>query len=150
MAELLARGEKDLQARLGLAFPPGPPYAGGSSLVVWRYARREETILELVRYLISREVQARYPPLVTHLPARSDVLDEPPYTTDPILSGFARLARGARAFPRIKLGGLLEERFCTAVSRIWQQIAAHPAVDVDALIQQEMDRLARRFRGWSS
>lgn len=136
--------------RLGLALPPGAPYAGGSSLVIWKDTRNEDAAVQLVQYLTGRDAQANYPLLVNHLPARADVLAEPPYSTNPLLKGFVNLANAARAFPTIQLGGMLEGLYGTAITRIWKKVAVDPGVDTAPLIQREMAILARRFQSWVS
>ncbi|MFZ6027894.1 MAG: extracellular solute-binding protein [Chloroflexota bacterium] len=135
---------------LGLALPPGAPYAGGSSLAIWKNAPNAHHAANLVKYLTSHDAQVKYPLMVNHLPARADALLVAPFSENPHLQSFIRLASAARAFPTIKLGGMLEGLYGAAVVRIWSQIAANPRCDIDTLIKRELAILGRRFQGWVS
>jgi multiple sugar transport system substrate-binding protein len=148
VTELISKADHPLRAQLGLALPPGPAYAGGSSLVIWKNTRNVPEALQLIRYLTCREAQISYPVQIDHLPARQDVLDQPPFSTDPILTGFVHLSNEARPFPPIKLGGLLQTLYCHSIGRLWARVASEPELDLKAAIQDEMTLLSRRFEKW--
>jgi multiple sugar transport system substrate-binding protein len=148
VAALLADPNHPLRSRLGLALPPGPGVNGGSSLAIWNYTRYEQEAIRLVEFLLGYDAQLAYPLIVNHLPARKDALETPPFATDPILQGFATFAQKGRAFPNIKLCGLLEGFYHAAISRIWTQVATNPRIDCDALLESELNALEKRFQGW--
>lgn len=148
VTEIIADSAHPLRSLLGIALPPGAPFAGGSNLVLWKNTRNEQDGLELIRYLTGRNAQTTYPLQVNHLPARQEVLDQPPYATDSILSGFVRLVNAARPFPAIQLGGLLETLYCTSIARIWKRIAHDPQLNLKDAINSEMSLLSRRYEKW--
>ena len=104
--------------------------------------------MQLIRYLTDREAQANYPVQIDHLPVRQEVLDQPPFSTDTILSGFVRMADTARPFPTIKMGGLLQTLYCTSIARLWAHIASEPELDLKDAIQDEIKMLSRRIETW--
>lgn len=145
---------KDVQpekrAKLGVALPPGPPYVGGSSLIIWKHARHEQAALDLIRYLVSYEAQVEYCQRIGYLPVRLDALAQPPYSTDYLYRNFAQALEKGRIFPTIKLGGLLEDRLSTVLDQIWHDIIADPDVDLEATISKWINPLVRRFELWAS
>jgi multiple sugar transport system substrate-binding protein len=146
--DLISNANHPLRPQLGLALTPGPAYAGGSSLVIWKNTRNYQDAVQLIRYLTDREAQANYPVQIDHLPVRQEVLDQSPFSTDPILSGFVRMADTARPFPTIKMGGLLQTLYCASVARIWAHIASEPNLDLKDAIQDEMKTLSHRIETW--
>ncbi|MFZ6027895.1 MAG: extracellular solute-binding protein [Chloroflexota bacterium] len=150
VADIIAERTHPLRSRLGLSVPSGPPITAGSNLAVWNFSRYETEAVNLVKYLLDREVQRQYPLRVDHLPVRTDVIEETPYSDDPILAAFVQLAKKSRSFPNFQLCGLLEGMYNTAIRRIWSKIAAQPDAEIDVLIYQASQTLERRFRGWAS
>ncbi|HBX68055.1 MAG TPA: hypothetical protein DEH25_01335 [Chloroflexi bacterium] len=148
LSEMISTPDHPLRSQLGMAVSPGPVYAGGSSLVIWKNTHNEQEAVQLIRHLTSREAQASYPLQIEHLPARQEILDQPPFSTDPVLSGFVRLANGGRPFPTIKLGGLLQTLYCTSIGRIWMRVTNEPEMDLKATLQNEMALLSRRIQTW--
>jgi multiple sugar transport system substrate-binding protein len=149
VAELIEKPNHPLRSRLGLARLPGPGLNGGSSLAIWNFTRYEQEAFKLVHFLLDQPAQVAYYPLwVNHLPARADALTQHPFSTDPILQGFIQLAHNGRAFPNIKLCGLLEGFYNAMITRIWTQIATNPGLDLEVLVHHELTNLERRFQGW--
>jgi multiple sugar transport system substrate-binding protein len=138
----------EMRSRLGIALPFGVPMVGGSSLVVWASSRHEQTAVNLVQFLAGRTAQAIYPISLDHLPVRLDVLNEPPYTTDPILQGFSEALRRGRVFPTTKLSGLLEEHLGNALVNIWVSLFADPTANLEDLITSNLTSVARRYNNW--
>jgi multiple sugar transport system substrate-binding protein len=138
----------EMRSRLGVALPFGVPLVGSSSLVVWASSRNAQAAVSLVQFLAGRAAQAAYPISLDHLPVRLDVLDEPPYSTDPILQGFSDALRKGRAFPITKLSGLLEENLGNALVHIWTSLFADPAADLEDLIMRNLAPVARRYDNW--
>ena len=138
----------DRQAQLGVALAPGPLFAGSSSLVIWKNTRNEVDALKLVRYLLDAEGQKAYCLPGGYLPARLSVLNEPPYTDDPHLKVFAQSALTGRTFAHIKFSGLFEDLLSAAIGRIWAKIIANPRIDLDPIILEELEPIARRSSLW--
>jgi multiple sugar transport system substrate-binding protein len=139
----------ELRSKLGIAMPPGPPYVGGSSLIIWKHTRHESAALDLVRYLTSIDAQVAYCQKIGYLPVRNDALTRPPYSTDYLFRSFALALEKGRAFPNIKLSGLLEDRLATVLDQIWQNLYANPKIDLETDLHQWLDPLVRRFELWA-
>jgi multiple sugar transport system substrate-binding protein len=138
----------EMRSRLGVALPFGVPLVSGSSLVVWASSRYEQAAVRLVQFLTGRTAQAAYPISLDHLPVRLDVLNEPPYTTDPILKGLSEALRQGRVFPITKLSGLLEEHLGNALVNTWACLFADPAADPEDLIMSNLTSVVRHYNNW--
>ena len=133
--------------KLGIALPPGPPFVGAESLVIWQHASPANKRLasDLIALLTSPEVQAAFPRLAAALPVRLDVLATPPYSTDPYFRVFGEALSRGRSLPNIPLWGRIEEELVNGLARIWQQIAAHPDGVLESAILNELEPLAKRL-----
>jgi multiple sugar transport system substrate-binding protein len=139
----------DLRPKIGVTIPPGAPLIGGSSLVVWKHTHSDQDAVELIKFLLSKGAQVQYCQRLGYLPVRSDALQEPPYTTDPILRGFTQALHKGRLFPLIKLGGLLEEKLSTIFANIWARLAAGEDIDLDTTLASELKPIVRHFEQWA-
>jgi ABC-type glycerol-3-phosphate transport system substrate-binding protein len=137
-----------MRTRLGVALPFGVPLVGGSSLMVWKNCRNEQAAVGLVKFLTGRAVQTVYPTSLDYLPVRLDVMDEPPFTTDPILKGLSQALHQGRVFPVTKLSGLLEERLGAALVNIWASLFANSSNNVDELIDKHLAPVVRHYDNW--
>jgi multiple sugar transport system substrate-binding protein len=137
----------DVLANLGVTLPPGPPFVGGSGLVVWRHSRQEWDAVDLVRQLVSKENQLKYCQSIGYLPARLDVLNEPPYSTDPHYQVIVKALDVGRPFPTFRLWGLVEERLSAALNKVWDIILDDPSQDLDAVIAGQLKPLSQRLEG---
>ena len=146
---LLQNTPPELRSQLAVAMPPGPPYVGGSSLIIWRYTRHEQAALDVVRYLTSPEAQVEYAQKIGYLPVRNDALTRPPYSTDYMFRSFALALEKGRIFPNIKLSGLLEDRLSTVLDQVWRNVYANPKLDLQTDLHQWIDPLVRRFELWA-
>jgi multiple sugar transport system substrate-binding protein len=129
----------------GLAFPPGVPFVGGSSLIVWRHTPMAAAAVELVRSLTSARVQSTYPPHMGQLPVRLDALatlasgENPFYRI--LLEGF----KTSRSFRATSSWGLVEDKLSLTLTELWADLIAHPDQDLDAAIAKHLDPLAKRL-----
>jgi multiple sugar transport system substrate-binding protein len=135
----------DAPDRLGIAAPPGPSFVGGSALVIWQHTRRLQEAVELVRFLTGQQVQSDYVRRMQHLPARLDVLAEPPYTTDAHYQAMAEALRTGRTYPIVPKWGDIEKKLMETLTQLWNDLLADPEQDVEALAGQYLDALARRL-----
>jgi multiple sugar transport system substrate-binding protein len=131
--------------RLGVALPPGPPYVGGSNLVIWKHTRQRDVALRLIRNLISPDVQANFCQQIGLLPTRLEALQRPPYSTDPRYQVLAHAAQSGRSYPTLLRWGLIEENLSRTLMQIWSDLAANPRCDLDMLFGQRIDPLAKRL-----
>ena len=133
------------RATVGAALVPGVPFVGGSNLVIWNHTRHPEAAVELVRFLTSREAQIAYTARVDPLPTRLDALNAPRFADDPLYRVARDSLRVGRAFPAIPLWGLIEDGLTAACAWIWADLLANPDIDLDTVIRQHLDPLARRL-----
>ena len=129
---------------LGVALPPGPPYVGGSNLLVWAHTRHERQAVNLVQKLVSKEFQSAFCQKSGYLPIRLDVLSEPPYTTDPHLRVIVEALKSGRGYPSLRRWGLVEERLSIVFDRIWSTLFKNPDIGLETTLEQLMtlsDRL---------
>jgi multiple sugar transport system substrate-binding protein len=135
----------ELRSKLKVALPPGPPLVGGSSLVIWNATRVEELAFSLVKFLVSPEIQAFYPLQAGQMPVLREVLDQPPFTTEPLLQSYANVLAHGRMFPLVKLGGLLERQLAIALTNIWHMVLSDPATDLETILRRNLEPVARRY-----
>jgi multiple sugar transport system substrate-binding protein len=131
--------------QLGVALPPGPPYVGGSNLVIWKHTQQREAALRLVRSLINPDTQASFCQHIGLLPTRLEALQRPPYSTDPRYQALAQAARSGRSYPTLLRWGLIEENLSRTLMQIWSDLAANPHSDLDTLFSQRIDPLVKRL-----
>jgi multiple sugar transport system substrate-binding protein len=132
-------------ANAGVTFPPGVPFTGGSSLVVWQSTPRSRDALALVRYLVGQHVQSSYLSNVGLLPARIEAFSSLSSSSNPAASVLGQELKTGRSFPLFPLWGLVEERLSSAIGSIWQQFLTDPKVDLSELIERDLGLLARRL-----
>jgi len=135
----------DIASNLGLALTPGAQYRGGMSLVIWQHSRHPKEAIKLIRFLTDPAFQTTDLRRAGHLPARQQALDSPPFTTDPHFRLIGESLRSAQEFNAVYLWGLVEDRLTTAISALWQQIAADPNANVRDLVAGQLKPLAARL-----
>ncbi len=131
--------------QLSVALPPGPPYVGGSNLVIWKHTRQRDAAMRLIRSLISPDVQVSFCQHVGLLPTRLEALLHPPYSTDPRYQVLAQAARSGRSYPTLLRWGLIEENLSRTLTQIWSDLATNPHSDLDMLFAQRIDPLVKRL-----
>ena len=131
--------------QLGVALPPGPPYVGGSNLVIWKHTRQRDVALRLIHSLTNPDVQASFCHQVGLLPTRLEALQRPPFSTDPRYQVLAHAAQSGRSYPALLRWGLIEENLSHTLMQIWSDLAANPRSDLDVLFSQRINPLAKRL-----
>jgi len=137
-------------ANLGAALTPGVTWIGGTDLIVWqhvsRFSRtREALVMDLVRFLTSQSFQSAYGQRTNYLPVRHDVLDAPPFGTDPIYRTMVQGLRTGRTFPSIAAWGLVEDKIVPTLERIWRDVLTDSSQDLDAIIAKHIEPLTQRL-----
>lgn len=130
---------------LGIAPLPGIPYNGGSSLVIWRRSLQELPGLDLIRYLVSPEVQRRITQLHGVLPARLEVLTDPEVNQDPFFRVLSSNALRGRALPPVRLWAVIEERLVQTLGTIWKDVFSAGSGDLDSIVSGPITRLATQL-----
>jgi len=98
-----------------------------------------------VRFLTQASSLARcYGPLAA-LPPRLAALDAPELTGDPMLNVMGNAIRAGRAYPAFALWGLLEDKLVEALLKIGNQLLTQPDSDLEAVIRQHIEPVAKRL-----
>lgn len=137
----------ELLDRVGFTSPPGPPFVGGSHLVIWQYTRHEREAVQLVQALTSAASQKAYG-LGSLLPVRLDALAKLGE-----LAGqeetFARYVRQAlangRSFQSVYLWDIVEARLVAVMASIWDEILKSPEPDTGLILDRTLHTLAHRL-----
>ena len=146
LAQNILLNSPDLAPHLAIALPPGPPYIGGSSLVIWKHSFREAQAVQLVQYLLSQQAQIDYCRAYGNLPVRRDALAQSPYTDHPIYQGFVKAIEKGRIFPVFRLSGMVEERLSTALAQVWVELTQNPAAELEELLESLLKPTVVRLR----
>jgi multiple sugar transport system substrate-binding protein len=128
---------------LGIALPPGPPYKGGTNLVIWKHSRKAEQAKKWVEFLVSHSFQSQW--LSGNLPARCDALSLPFYSADPMYQTMIQAVEHGRAYSSSRLWGVVEDRLSRALSQIWLECIQNPQRPPIEILQQQLTPLARRI-----
>jgi ABC-type glycerol-3-phosphate transport system substrate-binding protein len=148
ISSILKKIPAEMQPKLAVALPFGFPLVGGSNLVVWSGTSNGEASIRLVEFLVGKKVQSTYPRSLDYLPIRMDVLNQPPYTTDPLLQGLSEAVSRGRIFPVTKLSGLLEEHLGNALVNIWATLFDDPEANLEELLSSRLTPVMRRYDNW--
>lgn len=134
-------------SRIGVALLPGPSFVGGTNLAVWKHVAydHDQVVTELVRYLVTSPALLEFYHQAGLLPARRDLLAQPPFSTEPHYQTIITALESGRPHSRITMWGLVEDRLTTTLAHIWDEVRANPAQDIAALIEENMVPLAQRL-----
>jgi multiple sugar transport system substrate-binding protein len=135
----------DIMDKVGLALPPGPAFVGGSNLIVWQHTQRVQEAVEMVRFLVSKQTQLDFCRAGGFLPARLDVLAEPPYATNAHYQVIVEALKTGRAFPIIPKWGDIEGELGRGLVWLWDTLLANPGMDSAVLVKPYIETTARRL-----
>ena len=113
--------------------------------MVWRHTHYPEEAVELIRFLISKEVQSEYCRHVNLLPVRTDMQTEAPYGTDPHYQTVFDILKNGRSYPAVPKWGLVEEKLNQSLTWLWDTVLTDPEQDLDGLVKPYMESIARRL-----
>jgi len=128
-----------------MAAQPGIPFIGGSNLIIWKHIppEQEKSALELIRYLTSTETMALLFQKTGLIPARLAALDQ--IESDPLYAPVVQSFKTGRAYKRIPMWGLVEDKLNKALNNIWQKIFSTPTPDIDRIILETLTPLEERL-----
>ncbi len=134
-------------SRIGVSLLPGPSFVGGTNLVIWKHVAydHDQTVIELARYLVTSPALLSFYHQSGLLPARRDLLEQPPFSTEPHYQKIIEALETGRPHPRIAAWGLVEDRLITTLAFLWDEVRAEPTRDVAALVEQHMVPLMQRL-----
>jgi len=129
---------------LGISSVLGSSFLGGSNLVIWRHVpiRNESLALELVRFLGSKEVQSAFNPKIGFFPTRPELLQEPPFVNDEFHQVLMKELNSGRSFPSITIWSIIENRLLNMLNHLWEEVLAHPNLDLDDVVTKQLNTLA--------
>jgi len=142
---LLQFASPEVIAQVGMAFPPGIPFVGGSHLVLWKHAVHDAAAVKLIRFLTGQHVQSSFGRRAGLLPTRHDVLSNPPFSDDPLYQVVAQGLRMGRSFPSVPLWGLVEEKLNEVLGHLWADLLADLHLDLGKAVAEHLEPLARRL-----
>jgi ABC-type glycerol-3-phosphate transport system substrate-binding protein len=148
MRMMLGGASTEILDDLGAAMPPGPPFVGGSDLVVWRHVPDDKAAagLALVKHLTSPKIQREICETTGLLPVRTALFEEAPYASNPHFRVFGEALRFGRSLPMIAFWGPLEDRLVQAFGAIWKDVAGHRGCTSDqSIILEHLEPVAKRF-----
>ena len=118
---------------------------GGSNLIVWKHVQpaQEALAVKLVRYLISTENMLTQFHDIGYIPANLDALDQ--VERDQTYLPLTQSLKIGRAFQRVPLWGLVEDKLVKGLNQIWQGIFATPEPNVAQIIENTLLPLEQRL-----
>lgn len=129
----------DMVRRVKIALPPGPPFVGGTVLVLWNHNRDLSTAIELIRALFMNPFYSRFCMATGHIPVQVNFADEEYMRLNhnlPMLQKAISVGRGLEHHP---LWGMVEERMIKAFGLAWQDIYSTPSLPTSAEIARIID-----------
>ncbi len=128
----------------GLALPPGKSaYLGGSHLVIWQHSLYEAEAMALVRHLAGAEMMTNLIQL-GFLPARLDVLNAPPFSTDPDYGLLVECVRRGRPISPGRRWAALEVRINEFVLKLFSDLFSNPEIDVAREVDYRLRSLSEK------
>jgi ABC-type glycerol-3-phosphate transport system substrate-binding protein len=137
-----------LFSRLRAAIPPATPFIGGTNLVVMNHlsARYEQSAINLILHLTSKEFITNFAPMAGYdLPARADVLEEPPFVNNPFMPVLVQALQVGRSIPNILRWSIVEDKLTETFAKIWMEIKCQPEQPLNAIISEHLKPLAQRL-----
>ncbi len=135
----------ELKDSIRTALPPGVPFVGGSNLVWWKHSRQEKLASELIRFLMTKEVQSTFSQKARSLPVRLDALNNPPFSSDRLYQPMIEGSRLGRSYPASRMWGLIEDKLINELNAMWAEIFAHPGLDLDKFLVDRLVPLSQRI-----
>ena len=132
---------------IGVSSPPGPPFLGGSSLVVWKCVNESilGEVLKLLAVLTSPGPQKALFENKGLLPVNSEVLNAEPFTSDVNLKTMARAILRGRYLPTLPIWGHLESSLVRIFGLVWQSLKTNGLQMKPDLLLRHFAPLAKRF-----
>ena len=132
---------------LGITLPPGPPFVGGSNLVVWKFIPESkiETAIQLIQELLSFEIQHKVSSANGLIPVRKALLHRHPFSNNPQYELIQQASKMGRQLPTTHLWGTLESGLVQAFGDIWRDIRAGEFIHTDDVIRRHLSPLSERF-----
>jgi ABC-type glycerol-3-phosphate transport system substrate-binding protein len=137
----------DALSRIGVAPLPGPSFVGSTELVIWKHVPfdHERLAFDLVHFLVTSPALLGFYHQAGLLPARRDLLAQPPFSTDPHYQKIIEALAAGRTHSRISMWGLIEDRLTALLAGLWSELRADPTQDIAALVERNIIPLVQRL-----
>lgn len=134
-------------ANLGIALPPGPPFVGGSNLVIWKRedAKRSNDAVEWVRHLTSTESQKKVCEITGLLPAVKGLLSPENGNGNQFQEIFAKALKNGRPLPQVAFWGAIEAELVRVFGNIWSDLKEDPRYTVRSVVLSHLEPMAQIF-----
>ncbi len=96
-------------------------------------------------FLVSRRAQVDYYLATGFLPSRLDALSELTFEPGSLAQTFDRSFRTGQPYESMSMWTTIEHQLSLALDQVATEVMANPAEDVDAVLHQRLDALARRL-----
>ena len=138
----------DQMDKVGVALPPGIPFVGCESLVMWAHTPSENRadVLYVISQLMSPVVQSQLADILDLIPTRVSILNQPPYNSDPFLRALGRAVAIGRSYPAVAAWGEIENHLMDTIVAIWEEIFADNNPDVENIVRKHLIRLGQSVR----
>jgi hypothetical protein len=121
------------------------PYVGSSHLVIWRHSLHEDEAFQFVRHAASPAVLRKIFYHTGGFPARLEVLNQPPFSTDERCRLVRDCLKRGRGFRSAKLWAGVEMRFNEMCDQLWADLFANPALNLESEIDERIVTMAERL-----
>lgn len=138
----MAEGTFDV-SQWGVTRLPGPPFVGGTNLVLWKHTRHDREAVNLIRLLMSEDTASSYAYAIGMLPTRTRALSMPPFSEDRFTRVAFESMQQGRSYPNFPLWGLVEERLSNGLTQVAQAMLSDPQADPGEVLARVLNPLAR-------
>lgn len=132
---------RQVSENVHVAIVPGVPFLGGTNLIVWLHTLHEGLAIELIHFLSSPQNQRRYFQAEGILPTRREILELPPFTTDPACQAIAQSIQKGRGFSMSYRWAAVEGRLVGLLCQLWSDVFDDPDMNLEAEIAQRISSL---------
>ena len=134
-------------SNVAVAMPPGPPFLGGSTLVIWNHANPDivDEALAFFTLLTSFKPQATLFEIKGLLPVNQGVLKRPPFTSDANFKRMTELVEKGRYLSPSPIWGHLESSLIRVFGLVWAALKENGYNMSLDLLRRHLEPLAKRF-----
>ncbi len=124
---------------------PGTAFAGGSSLVIWKYTVHPQESFKLVKFLATQPVHIPTGIYDHQVPTRREAMHMPLMENDIFHRAYLQSMQQGRSFPSMRLWGAIEDKLRVALGSTWTDLFTNPNQDLNACIHKHLDPIAYRL-----
>ena len=140
-----ATAEMDVLDHLGVALPPGPPFVGGSNLVVWADKMDAAPAWDLLLYLTEPDSVLAMFKLTGLAPARLSLLNSRDVLRRAFGPTLNRAMETGRSLPNHRFSGMVEDNLHYAFGLVWADLLKSPQADPRDVLTRHLVILKERL-----